>query len=506
MIHSLAFLLLLSLNPFVINASEVFPNTCKDCNLIIINLTSTRKKHLSLYGHQRHTTPNIDRFFAQSYIFQNAFAPASLTFTDAVSLFYSLAPITHEAFARELKGKTAERLKKLPTLPSVLGQQGYKTAAFVSDEDYTFEWGYGKDFGLYFDRAHYAENNIPFKPFTFSIGTKELIPHVINWLNKNHQQKFFLFLQAYDMHCPYSADEKFQARFTLPHSTEIPFTTECFMSREPVKKIKEKGVTKFELKSFFAYLDKKQITYRFTAQDLEYLKAMYDAELAQSDDRLKQLFDTITQLKLDKNSVIVFMADHGDNLGENGFFMKPSAFPMGNLHNHNLNFPLLIKFPGQQNEYQQRQFVQTMDLTPSLLDILGVNVPSGMQGKSFRFHLGNAKDLHFFNYAFSLRFDVLEEDRSIDHLYKLEVLNDEKWKFIRARKVGHKNKKLISEEKFLFNLQQDPLEEKNLYQKNKKIANEYSLLMSKARKMVPVGLKKSDFFKNGSSIVSPKSK
>jgi arylsulfatase A-like enzyme len=108
-------------------------------NLILVSLTNTRADHLGAYGYHRNTSPNIDRLAKRSLVFRNAFGHASWTLPAAVSLFTSQYPFTHGSMNREeyqpLPGGT-------PTFVDVLKTNGYFTAAFVGDRDYSPKFGH----------------------------------------------------------------------------------------------------------------------------------------------------------------------------------------------------------------------------------------------------------------------------------------------------------------------------------------------------------------------------
>lgn len=453
---------------------------CKECNVIIISLTGLRKQNMGNYGYKRNTTPQIDRFFSNALRFTNSYSPASLTYTDSISLFYSLSPQIHQNFGRFQKEKLTNILSKYSSLPEILTKNGYNTAAFVGDEDYSFDRGIGRTFQYYFDRSFYADHDILFKPFTYSIGTKQLIPIANKWLEKNHKKKFMLFLQGFDMHCPYSPTGEFAKLYEQPHSSTIPFTTECFMTQKDVEK---NSAGHIKLKSFFAYLEKKDPEYYFSKQDQEYLISRYDAELNQTDSNLKVLFDKIKELNLDKNTIIILMSDHGDNLGENGYFMKMSPTAQGNLHRANLGFPLLIKLPALKKLHIQNQIIQSIDMAPTLLELLGLKAPKSMQGKSFMNIIGKDTEINDYAYGYSIRFDQKKVGTFFESAFHLETIIGHEWKLDYSREINLKKSKPIEDKYLLYNLKNDPSESNNLINKvdYKKKADDLKQILRKKR-------------------------
>lgn len=438
-------------------------SSCDNCNLIIISLSNARPKNMSLYGYQRETTPYLKQFFKDSFIFDNAIAPASLTFVDSLSFFYSLNPIKHQIFNRKKIKRNYDQITKYDPITTVLKKNGYKTAAFVSDEDYAYEWGMSKGFDLYFDKTKYADEGILYRPQSYNIGIKSLTRPAVNWLRKNKQSKFFLFLQGFDMHCPYGPNENFSKLYQSNHNPNIPFEEDCFMNREPLKAVHKKGIDYYPLSSFFAFKLNNQKDYLFTNDDLEYLKSRYDAELTKSDFYINQLLQQIASLDLIKNTVIVFMSEHGDNLGENNFFMKSNNYPEGNLHNANLKFALAIKIPNLKSINKAHgQIIQTIDVTPSILDLLKISPSSTMQGKSFIPILNTTNEINKYNYGYSVRLNIENVEDVASTLNQFEVIQDKTWKYYKSRTIRSSDKKTINTKEFLFNLKNDPSESNNL--------------------------------------------
>src|SRR3989338_4854813 len=76
-------------NRLVVEKSETLVDNlkCKDCNLIMISLSNVSAKHMSLYGYERLTTPNLDKWAENAFVFNNAFTQSSWTLPVATSLF-----------------------------------------------------------------------------------------------------------------------------------------------------------------------------------------------------------------------------------------------------------------------------------------------------------------------------------------------------------------------------------------------------------------------------------
>lgn len=449
---------------------------CDDCNVIIISLSNLRKNNLKMYGYEKSTTPNIDSFFKNSIVFENAIAPASLTFTDYISLFFSLQPNRHKFMNRSDREKSGKILSEYYSLPLLLKEAGYKTAAFVSDEDYAYKNNLGSQFDLYFDKRYYPDYQIPYKNWEYGVGTKDLTTPAIKWLKDNYKNKFLLFFQAYDMHCPYTPNEYYRNKYDSPHSKDINFS-DCFMTLKEVEKKKKGNKNYFTLYSWKSFLDKKvDKGVQFSEEDVSYLKNLYDAELENADMNLLPLFDTIKKLGLEKNTLVIFMSEHGDYLGEAGFFMKASVLPRGNLHNVNLGFPLVIKSPRIDRQIKYKSIFQAIDFAPTILDMLNLKINKKMQGLSHLKSIGTKKEINDYAYSFCLR----KRDYVDEGAFLVESVQNSKWKLDNFEHYDYDGK-FIKQEQFLFDLENDKNESKNVVTTNKEIVFQLNKVIKEKR-------------------------
>ena len=104
------------------------PLECVDCNVIMISLSNVSAEHMSLYGYERVTTPNLDAWAKDAIVFENAFTQSSWTLPVGVSLFTSLYPYAHGVTDRYENNVLRE---DIATLPEILRDNGYTTAAFT---------------------------------------------------------------------------------------------------------------------------------------------------------------------------------------------------------------------------------------------------------------------------------------------------------------------------------------------------------------------------------------
>lgn len=114
-----------------------------------------------------------------------------------------------------------------------------------------------------------------------------------------------------------------------------------------------------------------------------YMRVENFTDVVTVDDCIGQLLDVLKKCSLDENTVVIFSGDHGDMLGERGLWYKMSYFE------NSVRVPLLISYPQQFKPHRVSENVSTLDLLPTLTDIVGtaLNPHFPLDGKSMISHL-----------------------------------------------------------------------------------------------------------------------
>ena len=111
--------------------------------------------------------------------------------------------------------------------------------------------------------------------------------------------------------------------------------------------------------------------------DLRDLTALYYGAVTCVDDYVGQLMAMLSEAGLAGDTLVVFLSDHGDNLGSHGRFNK------GTLNEEAIRVPIIVHWPGRVRRHEDREHVaQTIDIMPTVLDLLGLEVPGAVQGRS----------------------------------------------------------------------------------------------------------------------------
>jgi arylsulfatase A-like enzyme/Flp pilus assembly protein TadD len=206
-----------------------------------------------------------------------------------------------------------------PTLGEMLAGAGYGTAAFVSSAVLRRQTGIGRGFATYDDTVEGGvQESLRIFPQREGARTIETAER---WLDaRQGAEPFLLFLHLYEPHTPYDAPEPHRSRWPLP----------------------------------------------------------YDAEIARVDELLGAFFERLEAKGLYDPSLIVLVSDHGEGLGDHGETEHGLL-----LYRETLQVPLLIKLPGRVRAGERvRTEVALVDVMPTVLDLLGVPAPDGLDGRA----------------------------------------------------------------------------------------------------------------------------
>jgi arylsulfatase A-like enzyme/Flp pilus assembly protein TadD len=214
--------------------------------------------------------------------------------------------------------------KDLPYLPAALHARGYTTAAFVGsqvlDPKSAAAPGFGRGFDIY-DAGFHSRREGQDRYSSEERRATTVVTHALAWLKKQPHRPFFLWMHFYDAHDPYEPPEPFKSK---------------------------------------------------------YAAAPYNGEIAYVDSALGKFFSELKAAGLYDSAVIAIVADHGEAFGEHGeeshgFF----------LYDETVHVPLLIKPSASQNaSVLVESTVGLVDIAPTLLREVGLEVPTAMQGVS----------------------------------------------------------------------------------------------------------------------------
>lgn len=371
-------------------------------NVIVIVISTLRADHLGCYGYKRPTSPNIDKLAAEGLVFEQAFSQSNWTLPSMISLFTSKYVSAHSVNDRNLSVSLDELM-----LAEILKLYEYKTAAFTGGLDLKSIYHLDQGFDIYFDKV--ASGSMG--------GWKETIPLALDWLTRNKDDKFFLFLHTYDVHQPYHYPEPYENLYDPDYKGVVDRLTLDY--------------------NFLKNLGKDS---PYKLKDIEHIIAHYDGGITYADSYIGKLLVKLKRLGLQDKTIIILTADHGEALYDHDNFDR---YGSNQLYEEIIHIPLVIKHPGIKPKGKRMATqVQLVDILPTILSFLGIPIKEEAQGSNLA-SIIEGKPLDGLNQS------IFSEGRN-----KKWALRTKKWKLIG-----------INSNFELYNLEKDPRERSNVSKK-----------------------------------------
>jgi arylsulfatase A-like enzyme len=344
-------------------------------NVILISLQCLRADHLGVYGYRRDTSPNIDSLAKKSVLFENAISQANLTPVAQMSVLTSQYPRVNGMVSFEV----AKDMVTSRTLPEILKYYGYTTAATLSSPEFFMrfdsESGAMINPGDVFSRSFDYYGRTARGPQGSSIRTAPT--DAFQWLKNNKDKKFFLWIGSGLLHMPYAAavPAPYKTMYDPPGYT--PFWKRLPGNAGEVSWGDDPSYDIFSrvYRDDF-YWGFKPI-YHLNGDDQAFVKGRYDAGVYYTDLFIGELMRLLDSLQLTEKTLIILQSMHGDDLGEHGlFFHYDVTEPV-------MKNALLMRFPNAEfGGRRVAQQVQGLDVMPTILSYLNIPVPHDAQGGS----------------------------------------------------------------------------------------------------------------------------
>ena len=330
-------------------------------NVLLISLDTTRADHLSAYGYPRQTSPNLEKLAARGHRFDSAFTTIPSTLPSHASMLTSLYPSS-----LGVRGNGQRVPQEANTLAERLGARGYRTAAFVSEIPLDASTGIDQGFQTYNGPGDFAIREaihwIRDEQFTdpTELDRPDLRSKVDAIVNRQSESKsvsqpFFAFVHLFDPHARYNVHSDSPEGLRVPHG---------------------------------AYPGQRGVIENpddFTPEHIERTIKAYDAEIHHADRRIGELLEALGSFGVADRTLVIFVSDHGETLDEL-LDEIPYGFDHGEfLHTRELRVPLVIALPknfGGETPAIHRQPVSTIDLMPTILEIIGATCDAPCEGRS----------------------------------------------------------------------------------------------------------------------------
>jgi len=297
----------------------------KKQNVILLSFDEVRPDHLSCYGYQRINTKNIDKLAEEGSLIETCIAASSFTPICMASTLTGNYPYTHTV--RDPYGYIQSK-----TVAEIFKDQGYKTAGFVGVSPLGARHGFNKGFDLFDEPTEEtAYRSTQFKEEKVRERFYEgnwWIDKMLEWLRKNYSDTFFIWGHYLETH----------------EGSE--------------KSLLKKGLLREGELAEFRY---------------------YDAKIKLADEKVVGgIINLLKDLEVYDSTIIVFMADHGANLGEHPSKPMPHRlnlrYPQHNcLWDCEIKVPLIFKGAGFPKNAKIKGMARSIDIVPTLLEACGIS-------------------------------------------------------------------------------------------------------------------------------------
>ncbi|MEW6415630.1 MAG: sulfatase-like hydrolase/transferase [Pseudomonadota bacterium] len=363
-------------------------------NILMIGSDTLRADRLGAMGYHRALTPRIDQLGEQGALFANCYVPCARTAPSLISLLTGTWPHTHGI--RDNFVPDAETRLKVDALPQILKARGYCTAA-ISD------WC-GADMGKFsfgFDHTDLPEDQWNLK-YLIRQGPKDLRLYLSLFLHNRlgrlllpelyylggvpltqplgkrarrlvsrlaaNGEPFFLNVFYSTTHPPFASEWPWYTRFAdAAYRGESKFA----MARltDPFDILRRQGAPREEF-------------------DLDQILDLYDGCVAEFDDEVGRMLAHLQACGLAEDTIVIVYSDHGME------FFEHDTWGQGNsaVGEASPRIPLVIRDPRKPARGRVDNVVRSIDLAPTLLELVGAPPAGGMDGVSLAGCLGAGGD------------------------------------------------------------------------------------------------------------------
>ncbi len=366
--------------PNMLATIEAHATSAQGPNVVLIVLDTVRADHTSLYGYARATTPRLESLARESVVFEDAVAPGDMTLSSHASLFTGLYARSHGAHFDE-RGQGRPLQPDFRTLAEILHDAGWLTLGVAANHVF-FGRGFGLEQGFQaFDARPPDEylllheaGRLPW----FTLGrslhrsfaraaparaelrhyrkAEQVIEEGLGMIDAAAVagRPLFLLLNLMDAHWPYVPPPPFDQRFAGfdPRFDDMAWRSALV---DQVIEGRERDVA---------------------ADERAHMESQYDGAIAYMDAEVGRLIDHLKLRGLWEDTLLVVTSDHGEAFGERQLVGHALSVYQDQVH-----VPLLIKAPGARQGRRVPWTASLIDVLPTVVATLGLEVPAGLQGR-----------------------------------------------------------------------------------------------------------------------------
>ncbi len=320
-------------NPLIYKIPET-----QEPNIILISLDTVRPDHLGCYGYYRDTSPGIDRLASDGVLFKNTYSTTSWTLPAHVSMLTSLDCLHHQVyFPLQKMDRDTE------TLADILRTRQFFCAAFTGGGYLSETYGFSKGFDVYQEIKLHGDQAIRLDE------AERLAELAYDWIEKNKEKNFFLFLHTYQPHDPYANLSSIGKEFLNDNAQWQQIKMETL------------------------FKDKSRFETQFSDDETQNIIDLYDGEIKYTDVVFVQpILDKLRESGLYDKSMIILTSDHGEEFHDHEAWLHDHS-----IYDEGIKIPLIIKFPDSKFKgLQVENVARITDILPTILHHLNIKTSS----------------------------------------------------------------------------------------------------------------------------------
>ncbi len=332
-------------------------------NVILYVIDAAGADFMSVYGHERPTTPFMEELAGRGAVFERAYSNSTWTKISTPSFLTSLQSSALGGYVSREDVLPAE----VETLPQMLRRAGYTTAEITSNPFAGMMTGLER--GLDFMRDSGVARN--------AVSSVELHANLLQWRQAARMRPFWVHVQTTDVHWPWDPEPPFLGTFTtaterqrfyedqdrLAAAAGIPRPQWLHAWRYPQAVFEETGIDRLE---FFAVADR-----------------LYDESMLHNDAQLRHLVERLEASGDWDNTVLIVASDHSS---AHGLGSQPEIPDRDGpiMNSMRTRIPLIVVWPGHIAAGQRIEApVSMVDILPTVLDLVELPAAAVVQGHSF---------------------------------------------------------------------------------------------------------------------------
>ena len=351
-------------------------------NVLLIMTDQHRKDAIGAYGNPVIRTPNLDHLAATGVRFDNCWVQHAACMPSRACIFTGRYPMAHGVRSNGIPLSEHET-----TLAHVFARNGYRTGGagkfhFLPHYPYRSplpmmethpepyygfqEFHLGEDgrsgaHWVWLQRHHPEYHLVPDHKIPVALHNSAWsASHTVDFIRRcaEKDEPFFAFCSFVDPHHSYNPPAPYK---------------DMYRKEDMPKPLAKEGEGEDKPPKIRAAMKRRE----GVRDDVAYNRTQYYGEVTFIDDSIGRILKTLDELNIRENTLIVFIADHGDMLGDHGLYFKGVAY------RQSASVPLIINWPDHaQAGKVVEEIVQEIDVLPTVLDLAGLETPPGVQGRS----------------------------------------------------------------------------------------------------------------------------